>query len=449
MKVRPRTWVSIVSTVVASALRCGDGVDTPPGALPGSLENPERLFAIDSLGSIEGDDSFGLIVDVALSPAGALAVAQYGLGQVWVFDARGTKQVVGRRGEGPGEFAVVPDVAWRGDTLVVVEGTRQRVSLMAGDGRYLRGHTTVSGLTAARYGPVGYLRSGLTVAAPRTSLSSTPEAKPILLVGTDGQILDSLGEIRHRRVAVNATLANGTVLFFLNPLANYTRTELSPDGRYFGTADELEGPDGSELQFVLYNDTGNELGRTTVGVETESASDEDVLERAGDLVESLSKDLPVASVRKSILEAVQAPDRLPALSSFLLDNAGNLWVGSIVKGGRVVWRAWTIEGDLLRTWIAEPDLELRQIHDGGAVAIRRDDVAGWRVVFLRPRGADENPYHDSAAATRRTPPGPHACVARASTPAQADGLRARSATLPIPRAARPGPRPADRTFPAR
>jgi len=82
--VRPWTWVSIVSTVVASALGCSDGVDTPPGALPGSLENPGRLFAIDSLGSVEGDDSFGLIVDVALSPAGALAVAQYGLGQVWV-----------------------------------------------------------------------------------------------------------------------------------------------------------------------------------------------------------------------------------------------------------------------------------------------------------------------------------------------------------------------------
>lgn len=158
----------------------------------------------------------------------------------------------------------------------------------------------------------------------------------------------------------------------------------SPDGRYLGTADELEGPDGSELRFVLYDDTGNELGRTAVGVETDSASDEDVLERASNIVESLSKDLPVASVRKSILEAVQAPDRLPALSRFLVDNAGNLWVGSTVKGGRVVWRAWNIEGDLVRTWIADPDLELKQIHDSGAVAVRRDDVRGWRVVFVRP-----------------------------------------------------------------
>ncbi|MCY3610405.1 MAG: hypothetical protein OXH51_02620, partial [Gemmatimonadetes bacterium] len=70
-----------------------------------------------------------------------------------------------------------------------------------------------------------------------------------------------------------------------------------------------------------------------------------------------------------------------------VDNAGNLWVGSIVKGGRVVWRAWNIEGDLVRMWIADPDLELKQIHDGGAVAVRRDDVRGWRVVFVRPRGA--------------------------------------------------------------
>jgi len=37
--------------------------------------------------------------------------------------------------------------------------------------------------------------------------------------------------------------------------------------------------------------------------------------------------------------------------------------------------------------IADPDLELKRIHDGGSVAVRRDDVRGWRVVFLRPGGA--------------------------------------------------------------
>lgn len=385
-----RSWVRrwVGAAMLVGAVGCGDA-DAPPGALPGSVDATERLFAVDSLGSTDGDDSFGFIVDVALSPEGSLAVSQYGLGEVWVFDARGRRHVVGRSGGGPGEFGSVLRVGWRGDTLLVVDGLGSRISLMASDGRYLRGHATVPRSAAARYGPVGYLRSGLTVAAPRTTSSSTPEPKPILLVGIDGQILDTLGEARHRRVSADAALPDGTGFVFQNPLANYTRTALSPDGRYFGTADELEGPDGSELRFVLYDDTGNELGRTAVGVETDPASDEDVLERTGDIVESLSTrhGLPVASVRKSILEAVQAPDRLPALSRFLLDNAGNLWVGSIVKGGRVFWRAWSIEGDLVRTWIADPDLELKQIHEEGAVAVRRDDVRGWRVVFVRPRGA--------------------------------------------------------------
>ena len=275
-----RSWVrgSVVAAVLAGALGCGDA-DRPPGALSGSIDAPARLFAVDSLGSTDGDDSFGLIVDVALSPEGSLAVSQYGMGEVWVFDAQGRRRVVGRSGGGPGEFGSVPRVAWRGDTLLVVEGVPSRVSLMATDGRYLRGHATVPRSTAARYGPVGYLRSGLTVAAPRTTSSSTPEPNPILLVGTDGQILDSLGEARHRRVSADAALPNGRGFVFLNPLANYTRTELSPDGRYFGTADELEGPDGSELRFVLYDDTGNELGRTAVGVETDPALDDDVLER--------------------------------------------------------------------------------------------------------------------------------------------------------------------------
>ncbi len=371
--------------------------------IPGPLNAQERLFAIDSVGSTEGDDSFGLIVEIAVSPEGVLAVSQVGLGEVWVFDAEGKRQVVGRSGEGPGEFGFVSAVAWRSDTLVVVEGRRSRVSLMAGDGRYLRGHTTISSLATVRYGPMGYLRSGLTVAAPRVASNPTAAAKPLLLVGADDQDIVSLGEIRHRRVSVTARLGSSGGIVFRHPMPNYTRTALSPDGRYFATADEREGRGGSELQFVLYDDTGNELGRTTVNLETDPASDDDVLIRVSDLIRDLSEDLPVARVRRSILDAVQRPDRLPALSRFVLDNAGNLWVGSIGKGGTVVWRAWSIEGDLVRTWIVEPGLDVRQIDDGGAVALRRDDVAGWRVVFLRPRGQSEDhsrfapfPRHDPA-----------------------------------------------------
>ncbi|MDE2980782.1 MAG: hypothetical protein OXU74_06260 [Gemmatimonadota bacterium] len=385
-----RSWVRgwVVAAVAAVALGCGGG-DTPPGSLPDPADAPERLFAVDSLGSTEGDDSFGIIVDVALSPEGALAVSQWGLFEVWVFGPRGRKQVVGRFGDGPGEFGSLPNVSWRGDTLVVVEGVRSRVSLMTGEGRYLRDQTTIPRLAAVRYGSAGYLRSGLTVAAPRTMASSTPEPNPILFLGTDGQILDSLGEVRHRRVTADATMPDGTGFVFQHPLPNYTRTALSPDGRYFGTADELEGRDGSELQFVLYDAAGNELGRTTVTLKTDPASDEDVLVRRGDMIERIAKNdgLPVASVRKAIVEAVKLPDRVPALSSFLVDNAGRLWVGSIGKDGMVTWRAWSVEGDLLRTWIADRDLELRQIQDGGAAAIRQDDVRGWRVVFVRPRGA--------------------------------------------------------------
>ena len=355
--------------------------------LPGSLEAQERLFATDSLGSTAGDDSFGRIVDIALRPDGSLAIAQFGLGEVWVFDAGGGKQIVGRSGEGPGEFGLVTAVAWRSDTLVVLEGRRQRVSLMAGDGRYLRGHNTVRSLAAVWYGPVGYLRSGLTVGAPRVLATSTAAAKPLHLVDPDDQIAVSVGEVRYRRVSVNTTLA-GRSIFFQHPMPNFTRTALSPDGRYFATADEHESRKGSELQFTLYDDTGREVGRTTVTLETDPASDDDVLHRLDELIKELSRNHPVAGIRRSILNAVHRPDRLPALSSFLLDNAGNLWVGSIGKDGKVLWRAWSIKGDLVRTWIVEPTLDVKQIHDERAVAIRHDDMAGWRVIFLRPQAAE-------------------------------------------------------------
>lgn len=355
--------------------------------LPGSLEAQERLFATDSVGSTAGDDAFGRIVHVALSPEGSLAVAQFGLREVWVFDAGGRKQIVGRPGEGPGEFGLVSAVAWRSDTLVVIDGSRQRVSLMAGDGRYLGGHNTTRILAAVRYGPVGYLRSGLTVAAPRVLSTSTAAAKPLHLVDINGQVAASVGEVRHRRVSSRITLA-GRPAVFLHPMPNVTRTALSPDGRYFATADEHESRNGSELQFTLYDDSGREVGRTAVTLETDPASDDDVLHRLDEHIKALSRNHPVASIRRAILEEVHRPHRLPALSSFLLDNAGNLWVGSIGKDGRVLWRAWSIQGDLVRTWIVEPTLDVRQIHDGRVVAIRHDDMKGWRVIFLRPQAAE-------------------------------------------------------------
>ncbi len=354
--------------------------------LAGSLEAQERLFATDSVGSTAGDDSFGRIVDVALSPEGALAVAQFGLSEVWVFDAGGRKQIVGRPGEGPGEFGLVSAVAWRSDTLVVLEGRRQRVSLIAGNGRYLGGHNILS-LATGRYGPVGYLRSGLTVTAPRVFATSTAAAKPLHLVATDNQVAVSIGEVRHRRVSVETTLA-GRPILFQHPMPNFTRTALSPDGRYFATADEDESREGSELQFTLFDDTGREVGRTTVTLETDPASDDDVLHRLDELITVLAQSHPVASIRRAILNAVHRPDRLPALSSFLLDNAGNLWVGTIGKDSRILWRAWSIEGDLVRTWIVEPTLDVRQIHDGRVVAIRHDDMKGWRVIFLRPQAVE-------------------------------------------------------------
>ena len=241
----------------------------------------------------------------------------------------------------------------------------------------------ISSLAAVRYRPMGYLRSGFTMGVPQLTASVTGTTNPILLAGPDDEVVNSIGKILHRRITVDATLASGMMVTFRHPLPNFTRVAVSPNGRYFATADEREGRDGSEIDFTLYADSGAELGQITKSFETSPTSEEDVLDRIGDLVGDLSRDLPVASVRNSILNAIQPPDRFPALSSFLLDDAGRLWVGSVAKGGVVIWRAWSVEGDLVETWIVEPGLDVRQIHDGGASAIRRDDVAGWRVVFLR------------------------------------------------------------------
>jgi hypothetical protein len=55
-----------------------------------------------------------------------------------VFNADGAgRGVIGRPGEGPGEFGSISTLGWRGDTLFVADGQSQRISFFAADGRFL------------------------------------------------------------------------------------------------------------------------------------------------------------------------------------------------------------------------------------------------------------------------------------------------------------------------
>ncbi len=68
------------------------------------------------------------VSNLSVGPHGEIAIGQPEDGTVLVFSASGAKRVLGRAGEGPGEFRQPGPVQWVGDTLVVPDQVLGRVT---------------------------------------------------------------------------------------------------------------------------------------------------------------------------------------------------------------------------------------------------------------------------------------------------------------------------------
>jgi hypothetical protein len=174
-------------------------------------EREWRVDATPSL-SIEGGGPGGVEGDlydvrgIALLSDGSFAVAD-GLHRVLVFDGNGGHiRTLGREGSGPGEFGSIQAIQALGDTLVVFDfDNNRRVSYFAGDGSFVRS-------TGARAVPLPmYLAVlsdgtlvGTRIYAEPTSMGGRAFSSSegvwwgrgeieLLLFGTDGRIVESLG----------------------------------------------------------------------------------------------------------------------------------------------------------------------------------------------------------------------------------------------------------------
>jgi hypothetical protein len=106
---------------------------------------PLRTLQVDTLAAWdlwgpENDYTFSFIMDAAGSPAGFYLI-DYRNRQVVLVDRQGrVKQVIGRAGEGPGEFGRPRYLDFLQGELFVADFGNQRLSVFGEDGRFLRSH---------------------------------------------------------------------------------------------------------------------------------------------------------------------------------------------------------------------------------------------------------------------------------------------------------------------
>lgn len=130
-------WAALVGEPVPEASLDGppqpdlyhpDGGARPMTGDPGPW-NSDLVF---ELGSMEGPDAFGQIVDVAVSMDSLVAVAdRFGCAiRIYHFPSGEEVSELGGCGDGPGEFRQVVSIAFKGDTLLVSDFGRARIVRM-------------------------------------------------------------------------------------------------------------------------------------------------------------------------------------------------------------------------------------------------------------------------------------------------------------------------------
>ena len=166
-----------------------------------------------SIGVLEGEEPHMLfwVRDAARLADGRIVVANGGSAELRFFDSNGSHLGTrGGRGEGPGEFRELGNVApWPGDSLVAWFAPGWRISVFDGDGNYGRTFGINDGTRSPRFRPDSPMRDGLFLAvlAPedadtlilelrddqgrvRSSLGTHPGSEPYLMhEGTNREML--------------------------------------------------------------------------------------------------------------------------------------------------------------------------------------------------------------------------------------------------------------------
>lgn len=151
-------------------------------------------------------EEFDSVASVQALPSGKLMVADVGGRQVYHVDpTAGSRGLVGRQGQGPGEYQFPGDLlAWRGDSLLLVDRASRRLLVIAPDGRMGRALPFPDGLGgmpdprgADRAGRVYFQASpfrGEPGASPAPA--ALPDTVPILRWDPGSGRVDTVGRVR-------------------------------------------------------------------------------------------------------------------------------------------------------------------------------------------------------------------------------------------------------------
>ena len=344
-----------------------------PDSDRGSAEGDASAFVADSVildipGTVSADSSaFVLAVSAVRLPDGRIVVADLYDASVRYFDASGRlTRIVGRRGDGPGEFQ---SVGWVGrcatDSVFVWDAALFRLTVLDAAGEVARTTPIAGSPAVAACSGTGTLAA---FAGERTTSRSGPEvwtqryAGPLWLLDAEGDTVRPLGEVPMGE---------------LRPLGRVTRLAMSNDRLYVGTADSA---------FVdVYSLDGQRQPALAVGIADRAPTRRD-FERAVDAMVRPYPDRGAREETRNMLLDIPIPERIPPYDGLFADPAGTLWVATwAAADGNTRLRAIDPGGSVLGDLELPVELNVFEIGEDYVLGAYEDDGGEQHIAMYRLR----------------------------------------------------------------
>lgn len=260
---------------------------------------------------------------------------------VVVFDVNGRPhRVIGRGGEGPGEFRSAHALGTLGDSLWVSDGQLNRLTFFDWGGRMRgtapanEGARTTSTASAAVV--LSLLFDGTAIIQPVVMSSMVPDVLVYLRRSRDTHIEDTVLKQDPRRELLRVVVAqNGGGLYGQQPLRSGPLFGVSSDGRWFAVL-ELPKPGVVAVRRV-------DVARGRAEVVRLNYSPAKIPTRVIDSVVTGMvgrmrsrpplNSRPESELRKAVREALYVPDYLQPVDKVTVGKDGTVWLGALPRRG--------------------------------------------------------------------------------------------------------------------
>jgi hypothetical protein len=383
--------VSIVRiSALAAAVACWAGCRPAPES-----RQSVPQWTLVQQGIIESNEAAGGVAFshiIALSARGdRLYMTQWMDASVVVLSQDGTPiGRIGRAGGGPGEFGGPGTLAWRSDTLVVLDGQGGRISLFTSGGHFIRSVPVRLPLPRDLAVPIPLILApgGRVIAEaepyPDDVVRGLVSRAPVLRFSPNSDYspashLDTLAWRDMRHQSAEFLLPNGNHTWTAQPLGDFSFLAVAPDGSRLAMVDRQVDSIPNGYVVTSLSSEGDTLWRRKYKVRprrpSRAAIDSIIRLQATRL--SSGPALTLGHAEQIVKKALFIPDPLPAATFAIFAHNHGLWIrGSDDLAERnVTWAVLDSSGTVLATLSMPEAVRVLDI-DGSEVWGTEDDSLG-------------------------------------------------------------------------